>query len=202
MDLNKHRRAALLVAVLSLALVYFFPLWRIGLMAPQYPEKLALKIWINKVTGDLQTINTLNHYIGMAKVEPSKIPELASFPAIFGALICLGLAALVINNLQLTRIWCAAVIGFAVFGLYDFYAWEYRYGHELSEDAPMKLEESYEPPLIGTKQILNITATSWPEIGGYGFSVAALISVLLLATSFKKKQVGSSRYEACSSSCC
>ena len=67
----------------------------------------------------------------------------------------------------------------------DFYIWEYRYGHDLSDDAPMKLEESYQPPLFGTKQLLNITVTSLPERGGYAFSIAAILAALVLLLSFR-----------------
>ena len=54
---------------LALALLYVTPLWHIGLTAPQYPEGLGFYIWLNRMTGekpqDLNSINGLNHYIGM-----------------------------------------------------------------------------------------------------------------------------------------
>ncbi|MBX7137530.1 MAG: hypothetical protein K1X83_06050 [Oligoflexia bacterium] len=160
-----------------MVLVFVLPLWEIGLKAPQYPEGLALQIWVNKVSGDVRNINILNHYIGMAKIEQDKIPELRMFPLAFGVLIGLGILSAIINRRSLILVWCCATILFAVAGLYDFYSWEYRYGHELSEDAPMKLEDSYQPPLIGTKQLANITASSWPSGGGYAFTAAALIAL-------------------------
>lgn len=185
--MSKFVRFLVLLAASLLVTAFFYPLWQIGLSAPQYPETLSLNIWINKVTGDIRTINTLNHYIGMAKVEPTKIPELELFPYLFGFFAGSGLLVVIANRKRLIQLWCAGVLAFACLGLYDFYAWEYRYGHELSEDAPMKLEESYQPPLIGTKQIANITASSWPATAGYGFSVSGLISLLVLGLSFRKK---------------
>lgn len=187
--MSKFSRMILVVAAALLLLVFFFPLWRIGLVAPQYPESLSLNIWINQVTGDLRTINTLNHYIGMGKVEPDKIPELRLFPFFFGFFAITGIIAALLNRRLLIQIWCLGLLIFAISGLYDFYAWEYRYGHELSDDAPMKLEESYQPPLIGTKQILNITATSWPEVGGYAFSASALLAMGLLLGTLRKKKI-------------
>ena len=186
--MSKFSRVILIVAAVLLALAFFFPLWRIGLIAPQYPEGLSLHIWINKITGDIRTVNTLNHYIGMAKVEPDKIPELRLFPFFFGFFTVSGIIAAALNRRRLTQLWCIGLLAFAVTGLYDFYAWEYRYGHELSDDAPMKLEESYQPPLIGTKQLANITASSWPDLGGYAFAGSAFLAFVLLASTFRTKK--------------
>ena len=53
--------------------LYVTPLWRIELHAPQYPEGLGLRIWVDQITGakpnDLNSINGLNHYIGMHAIE-------------------------------------------------------------------------------------------------------------------------------------
>jgi len=187
---TKGTRVCIAMASALLVLVFFFPLWKIGLVAPQYPEGLNLEIWINRIGGDVRNINVLNHYIGMSKVEPEKIPELRWFPYLFGALAGLGVLSALLGRAALGRLWAASVLLFACLGLYDFYQWEYRFGHELSEDAPMKLEDSYQPPLIGTKQILNITATSLPEVGGYAFSASALIACFVLLLSRKKRTVG------------
>jgi copper chaperone NosL len=71
-------RILLVVSALLLITVFFQPLWTIHLTAPQYPEGIGIQIWIDKVTppNDLRTLNTLNHYIGMAKIEPAKFIEL------------------------------------------------------------------------------------------------------------------------------
>ena len=54
-------------------------------------------------------------------------------------------------------------------GLVDFWHWEYDYGHRLDfEHAIIKIPGmSYQPPLIGVKQLLNFTAVSWPDVGGW-----------------------------------
>ena len=58
---------------------FLFPIWLIDLRAPQYPEGLGLRIWVDQITGmkdgDLQLINSLNHYIGMKTIQPESIPE-------------------------------------------------------------------------------------------------------------------------------
>lgn len=72
----------ILVAFASGALiaVFFLPAWRIDLFAPQYPEGLTMNIWINKLTGDTEIINGLNHYIGMNKISESMFPEFKILP--------------------------------------------------------------------------------------------------------------------------
>ena len=54
----------LIVTGLFLGSLYF-PMWQIDLDAPQYPEGLNLKLHANKIGGDVEIINGLNHYIGM-----------------------------------------------------------------------------------------------------------------------------------------
>ena len=62
----------------------------------------------------------------------------------------------------------------ALAGLADFYRWGYDYGHNLDPEAIIKIPGmSYQPPLIGTKQLLNFQATSWPASGGW-ILIAAL----------------------------
>ena len=67
-------------------------------------------------------------------------------------------------------------------GLYDFYNWEYDYGHNLNPHAIIKIPGmSYQPPLIGAKQLLNFNAASLPGIGFY----IVLISIILVVLSIK-----------------
>src|SRR5262249_35988532 len=68
--------AMLMVAVMIMG-VFVFPLWVISLVAPQYPQGLGLLIHVDHIEGtapfDLQNINTVNHYIGMHKIDPGTI---------------------------------------------------------------------------------------------------------------------------------
>ena len=54
------RTSRLVVALASLLLlaVYVTPLWRIELVAPQYPEGLGLRIWVNPVSYTHLTLPT------------------------------------------------------------------------------------------------------------------------------------------------
>jgi hypothetical protein len=172
-DPTVPRLSRLLVAIASLLLLglFTFPLWRIDLIAPQYPEGLGMLIRINTVTGikpnDLESINGLNHYIGMKAIVPDTIPELRYMPWIVGGLIVLGLATAAIGRRGVLTAWLGAFVALAAAGLADFWRWEQAYGRDLDlEHAIIKVPGmTYEPPLIGTKQLLNFTATSWPDLG-------------------------------------
>ena len=60
--------------------------------------------------------------------------------------------------------------------MYDFWRWEYDYGHNLDPTAPIKVPGmAYQPPLIGYKKMLNFEALSQPDIGGWFFIIAGAI---------------------------
>ncbi|MEO6977506.1 MAG: hypothetical protein ABI113_03975, partial [Mucilaginibacter sp.] len=58
-------RILIFISCLLMSSAYFLPLWHILLDAPQYPEGLEMKIWLNGLSGNISQINGLNHYIGM-----------------------------------------------------------------------------------------------------------------------------------------
>ena len=179
------RLSRLLLAIASVLLlgVFVMPLWRIELVAPQYPEGLGMLIRVNAVTGikpnDLANINGLNHYIGMKPIEPDAIPELRVMPWVVAGLSVLGLVAAAVGRRRLVAVWLAAFVALAVVGLIDFWRWEYDYGHNIDfEHAIIKVPGmTYQPPLIGSKQLLNFTATSWPAGGAVCLGVGFLLGV-------------------------
>jgi copper chaperone NosL len=180
--LPRWTRIVLAVAAGALAAAYVLPLWTVTLMAPQYPEGLGMHIWIHTVTGikpeDLGNINGLNHYIGMKTIEPDSIAELRFMPYALGALIALGLAAAAIGRRWALWGFAAVFALGAAAGMVDFWLWEYDYGHNLDlENAAIKIPGmAYQPPLIGSKQLLNFVATSWPAAGG----AIAIVSLLVV----------------------
>jgi copper chaperone NosL len=178
-------RVAVAVATLLLLAVYVTPLWRIELIAPQYPEGLGLRIWVNQITGlkpnDLNSINGLNLYIGMHSIEPDEIPELEFMPDLLAAAIGAGLLVALIGRRVPLYLWAVAFTGGALVGLADFWKWGYEYGHHLDPHAAIQVPGmSYQPPVIGTKQLLNFHATSWPDIGGWVL-IASLACVVVVA---------------------
>jgi len=183
----------MLVAAISLMGMFLFPLWKITLLAPQYPDGLGLFIWVTDVKGSdpstLQNINILNHYIGMKPIEPDSIPELQFMKYIIIALSGLGLLMAFLNRWQLNLFWLILLVGAGVLAIYDFYLWEYDYGHDLNPDAAIKIEDmAYQPPLIGKKLILNFTAISYPRLGSLFMILAMWSGTLAIYLGLKQRK--------------
>jgi hypothetical protein len=188
--MSRTTRLWLAAAALSLGLVYLLPLWYIGLKAPQYPEGLGLYIAVNRVVGekpqDLNSINNLNHYIGMKRIVPETIPELRYMPILVAGLIALGLLAALAGKRPLLYAWVGVYLLGALAGLADFYHWGYDYGHNLDPEAIIKIPGmSYQPPLLGSKQLLNFHATSWPASGGVVLIAALGIGLALAVREYR-----------------
>ncbi len=189
--MSKGSRIVIAVAALALGLVYVQPMWKINLEAPQYPEGIGMEIWVNDIRGqkpnDLQNINGLNHYIGMKEIHPESIRELDLMPGIIGFLLVSGLLVAAIGSRKLLYLWAALFVVIALVGLVDFYIWEYDYGHDLDPTAAIQVPGmSYQPPLIGNKQLLNFVAKSWPGPAGWAAILSCLTGVIVSVREFFK----------------
>ena len=173
----------------------FLPVWRIELDAPQYPEGLALSIYANKLAGDVDVINGLNHYIGMKTLHSEDFWEFIYLPYI---LICFGVIAIIIGifrKKEIVKFLLGFFLLFGVLAMYDFWKWEYAYGHDLDPTAAIQVPGmAYQPPLIGFKQLLNFGAYSMPDIGGWLMLLGGLLMAFvyvkdnnLLSFIFKKR---------------
>ena len=89
--LSKTSRIILAIASISMVATYFLPVWFIYLLAPQYPEGLTMQIWLNKLTGQVDIINGLNHYIGMKHISVEMFPEFTYLVYILAVFIVFGL---------------------------------------------------------------------------------------------------------------
>ncbi len=189
-------RILVAVAALSLATLFVAPMWRVDLQAPQYPEGLGLRIWINQIRGatpnGLNSINGLNHYIGMKAIEPDQIPELRFMPYVVIGLMLGGLLVAGLGKRGLLYAYLGVFFVIAMAGLYDFWRWEYDYGHNLDPTAAIRITGmSYQPPLIGGKQLLNFHATSWPDVGGWAAIVAVSLVVVAALIEWRASRAAS-----------
>jgi copper chaperone NosL len=179
-------RALLVVAALSLCISIFVPIWKIDLDAPQYPEGLRLLIYADKLGGNVDIINGLNHYIGMKTLHAEEFVEFIVLPWIIGAFAILCLIAAIIAKRKFLVLLFVLFALFGVVAMYDFWRWEYDYGHNLDPNAAIIVPgQAYQPPLIGFKQLLNFGAYSVPALGGWLFVASGL---LMLACIFLEKK--------------
>jgi len=184
----------ILVAFASGALisVFFLPVWRIDLFAPQYPEGLTMYIWINNITGQVDIINGLNHYIGMKHINVAMFPEFKFLPYVVGFFMVLGMTVAVTGKRKFLIYYLALTVIGGSLAMFDFYKWGYNYGHNLDPSAPIRVPGfSYQPPLIGHKRLLNFDAYSFPDVGGWIVVGAALLAFTVsLVDWFHQRKAG------------
>lgn len=191
--LSTRNRYFVLVIAILLITVYFVPIWSIRLLAPQYPEGIGMYLWVDKITGmgefDLRNINLLNHYIGMEPIIEKSIPELIYMPYILGFMILGAVVTFLFPRFFLVVLGLINLAAVGTAGLYDFWRWEYNYGHNLNPDAPISIPGmTYQPPLIGCKRLLNIDACSWPHIGGVALFLSGIILGCVVFSEWRRKR--------------
>lgn len=182
---NLSKVLLLITAVLFIGSL-FVPLWRIELNAPQYPEGLALQLHANKIGGDVEIINGLNHYIGMATLHTENFFEFSVLPYVFGAFGLIALVLIFLNNKKTVLAFFITYVLFIILAAIDFYRWNYEYGHNLDPNAAIKVPGmAYQPPLIGYKQLLNFAAYSIPDIGGWMLTGCAILLFIIVFKEFQ-----------------
>jgi copper chaperone NosL len=175
-------------ASLLMIVVFFVPFWQIQMWAPQYPEWLHMKIWLHKITGDIDIINGLNHYIGMKYIKVEMFPEFKIMPYVLAGIIAFGLFASINGRGGMVWAFFIVLILAGTAGLVDFYLWGYDYGHNLDPTAAIQVPGmSYQPPLIGTKELLNFIAYSAPDVGGLILAFSGILVGGVLGFEYYKK---------------
>ena len=166
---------------ISLFTILFFPMWQIQLSAPQYPEGLVMLIYPNKIGGNVDIINGLNHYIGMKTIHAGDFFEFTILPYIICFFSVLFIIAGIIGKRKLINGSFILFVCFGIIAMADFWKWEYNYGHNLNPDAAIIVPGmSYQPPLIGFKQLLNFGAYSIPDTGGWIFVGVGIILLFVV----------------------
>lgn len=188
--LSTISRIIIAITSVSIIISYFVPVWRIDLFAPQYPEGLVMKIWLKNLSGDVDIINGLNHYIGMKKISVEMFPEFSYLIYLVAAFIIYGLVIAYTGSRKLLFSYLIVSAFGGVLALYDFYQWGYDYGHNLNPDAPIKVPGmGYQPPVIGHKRLLNFDAYSMPDLGGYLIiGVVVIAAIIWFIETRKAKQ--------------
>ncbi len=175
-------RIMLVICALALVAVLFVPIWRIELNAPQYPEGLKLLIFVNKLGGNIDIVNGLNHYIGMKTLHTGDFIEFTVLPYIIIFFVAVCMLAGILAKRKWLNLLFILFLCFGVIAMVDFWRWEYNYGHHLNPDAAIIVPGmAYQPPLIGYKQLLNFGAYSVPDMGGWIFvGVGSLLLLLVI----------------------
>lgn len=165
------------------------PVWNFSLEAPNYPKEafpygLPVYIHFDGLSGEVHEMNTINHYVGMARMERGGIYESSLAPY---ALIALGIVLMlfvVYNNRWVNRLMAIPILlPFLFLGIYAY--WLYWFGHNLHAGAITI--EPFTPIVFGDGKVAQFTTHAYPVIG---FWVLLAISIFsLIAWYFKSKSL-------------
>jgi hypothetical protein len=163
-----------LAAAVLVVLAWRLPIWEARLTAPQYPQGLSLTASATGVTGDIDEVNDLNHYVGMKAFETSDAPEMALWTPVIGlGLACVALAVTMphhpIGRLAKLGLWMIPIGA-----LLDVQYRLYQYGHGVQHDAPIRLDP-FTPLVIGPTKVLNFTTWAYPGVAIWCLFTAAFL---------------------------
>lgn len=174
-----------LLACALLAAAVFLPLWKMELIAPQYPAGLVMYAYGNHFQedpgsyyDDIREINGLNHYIGMKPIKP--VTEMDLFiPGVVATIA----GAILVSFITWKRRWFRTLMiaGFwflPLFFVADLQYWLYNYGHTMDEHAALTMEP-FTPKVVGETRVWNFHSQTGFEIGFYLMVLSAVAITFL-----------------------
>lgn len=176
----RYRAPSLLLALAALILLVsmFFPYWKMTLLAPQYPGGLSVEVYVNRMTGDVNEIDGLNHYIGMRPLDEAAQLERSVSVAAITMLALLLLAAIFIHTKWAALLALPAVLMPYLF-LADMYYWMRDFGLNLDPRAPLSgAIDPFVPPIWGEGVVGQFRTIASFQIGIY---MAFLAGFLIIA---------------------
>ena len=186
-----ERRMILLAALVLLPIFFLpvLPIWQMRLWAPQYREGLTLTIYTNTIKGDVDKINTLNHYVGMKAITASDFKEFSYMPQLLTGFGVMALLAALTGWRWLALVGWLGFSGFAAIMFNDYIQWLWRYGHELDPRAAITLDQ-FMPPVIGFQKMANFRVLSLPGPGTVLLGAAWLLGPLVLFLEYRATRAG------------
>ncbi len=182
-------RSLVVVAAVAALVALWLPVWTLSFQSNQYPDALELSIYPDHLQGqtslardDLKEVNVLNHYIGMHELTAHDFPEFVWLPFALGFFVLMALRAAALGSLRDLVDLFVLYLYFAGFSMWSFGHRLFVYGHELSADAPIKVDP-FMPPMFGRVKIANFWVESYPGLGAILLvAFAVLIGAALLLT--------------------
>jgi hypothetical protein len=167
-----------LLAVVLLIASIFLPYWKMTLQAPQYPKGLSVQAYIYKLTGDVNEIDGLNHYIGMRPLgEAAQLERSLSIAAV-GVLSLLIIASIFIHTKYVVILALPALFYPFIF-LGDTYFWLRNFGLNLDPTAPLSSTiKPFVPPILGVGMLAQFRTIAQVQIGFY-LALFASICILI-----------------------
>lgn len=182
-----HRRAEfllptalLLLAALALLVALVQPVWRMTLYAPQYPKGLQVRAYVDRLTGDVEEIDRLNHYIGMRPLnDAAKLEREVGGWAIGG--LALLLASAVFVHTKWVVLLTLPAFSFPFVFLADLHYWLRTFGTHLDPKAPLSSSiKPFVPPVLGEGWVGQFRTVALPDVGLWCALFASALIVVAL----------------------
>ena len=173
--------AILLGAAAVLILVsMLFPYWKMTLLAPQYPGGLHVQVFVNRMTGDVNEIDGLNHYIGMRPLAEAAALERSVSMFMIALLGLLVLAAIFVHSKWALLLALPAIFMPFIF-LADMYYWMRDFGLNLDPTAALSSSiEPFVPPILGSGFVGQFETVASLSFGWYMAFLGSLLIVVAL----------------------
>lgn len=175
-------------AAILLIVSIFFPYWSLVLHAPQYPKGLVVHAYINRMEGDVDEIDGLNHYIGMRPL--NEAAQLEKSISLYG-LIALALvvaAAIYVHSPWAALLSLPAILFPAIF-LGDLFFWLNNFGQNLDPNAALSSSiEPFTPTILGEGIIGQFRTVAYADFGllmATGASILIIIALFLQRRAYK-----------------
>lgn len=173
---ERERATGLFAAAAALLLLsLLWPYWTIHLYAPQYPQGLAVQVYLTRAGGDVAEVDELNHYIGMAPLAEAAPMERA-LAVYLVAVAALALLAVRFSGRRVPFVLAAPAILLPLIFSADLYYWLARYGHSLSRAAPIHMDP-FTPTLLGSGVIAQFRTAAGLDLGFYLAAAAAALAL-------------------------
>ncbi|HLF02361.1 MAG TPA: hypothetical protein VI547_10330 [Anaerolineales bacterium] len=170
--------ALMMLGALVLMISMFLPYWSMSMSAPQYPKGLRVEVYVNRLEGDVDEIDALNHYLGMPKLdEGGRLERSVSIISIV-ALGFLLMAGVFVHN-QIAGLLSLPVLGFPVVFIADLWYILYSYGHSIDPQSALGgAIDPFTPPILGPGLVGQFGTVASFESGFY-LSIVAVLAVLI-----------------------
>jgi hypothetical protein len=170
--------ALLMLAALFMLISMFLPYWSMTMKAPQYPKGLRVDVYVNRLEGDVDEIDALNHYLGMPPLDEGGRLERSISAAAIVAMGLLLAAGVFIHN-QWAGVLALPALGFPLAFLADLWLILYRYGHSIDPESALGgAVDPFMPPLLGQGAVGQFGTVAAFEPGLYLAFGAALVVLI------------------------
>lgn len=152
-------------AAFLLMVSLLLPYWVLQLSAPQFPDGLTITAYVNRLEGDVNELEGLNHYVGLGSFQDAATLERQIALVAIVVLAGLLLAALLVHSRWVVLLVLPTLL-FPFIFLIDLQYWLWDFGHHLDPAAPLAAAVGeFTPPIFGPATIAQFDTLALPGIG-------------------------------------